>query len=214
MARVRDISWRATALGVFLTACALAGARPAAALTYTAIDLHPSGFTDSVAYGVGGGQQVGEGFMSNFSEHALLWTGTAASVVDLNPSGFTGSRALGASGGQQVGYGLGPDHALLWTGTAATAVDLNPSGFDISAAFGVAGGQQVGWGFLHATGAEHALLWSGTAASVVDLHPSGFTESEAFGVAGGQQVGDGRGLLRAATSTPSSGRARPRAPWT
>ncbi len=76
------------------------------------------------------------GSVTSGYEHALLWSGTAASAVDLNPSGIDLVYAYGISGGQQVGSGYGSAtggiiyHALLWSGTAASAVDLNPSGFD------------------------------------------------------------------------------------
>src|SRR5262245_10726589 len=89
------------------------------AATYTAIDLNPSGFTQSYANGISGNQQVGYGYGSatGNSYHALLWNGSAAGYVDLNPSGFTSSQAYGISGSQQVGYGRpgtgNNNHALL-----------------------------------------------------------------------------------------------------
>jgi hypothetical protein len=130
----------------------------------------------------------GSGAATGSYEHALLWSGTAASAVDLNPSGLRHSWAYGVSGSQQVGYGEGAatgnyDHALLWSGTATSAVDLNPGGFDNSLAYGTNGSQQVGYGYGAATGGNlHALLWSGTAGSALDLHqflPSGFASSYA-----------------------------------
>jgi hypothetical protein len=118
-------------LGVLLVAPA------ASADPYYAVNLGPSGFDYSVAYGVSESQQVGVGRVGPYgsSEHALLWSGTAASVIDLNPSGFSSSWATGVSGTQQVGVGYGGatggnrQHALLWSGTAASVIDLNPSGF-------------------------------------------------------------------------------------
>jgi hypothetical protein len=164
------------------------------------VDLHPSGFTNSSAYGISGSQQVGSGFGSatGFELHALLWSGTASSAVDLNPSGFTNSAAYGISGSQQVGNGVpaggGIAHALLWSGTASSAVDLNPSGFDVSLGYGTSGSQQVGYGAGPATGdAFHALLWSGTASSVVDLQSflsSDYSYSVAQGIdANGNVIG-------------------------
>ena len=190
-------------LGVVLAAVALGGASPEAAAHYIAIDLHPSsGFIDSRAVGVSGGQQVGEGFglvseVGFNSSQALLWAGSAASVVNLHPRGFTFSIPGGVSGGQQVGRGRGPAtgdrlHALLWAGSAESVIDLHPSGFFSSAGLRISGGQQVGIGNT-ARGEQHALLWAGSAASVVDLNPSGFNNSFAFGVSGGQQVGAGVG---------------------
>jgi probable HAF family extracellular repeat protein len=87
------------------------------------VDLNPSGFAVSQALGVSGGQQVGSGSpVAGGSTHALLWTGSAASVVDLHsflPAGFTDSVAIGIdSDGNIVGW-AGPAsggqiHAFLW----------------------------------------------------------------------------------------------------
>lgn len=158
---------------------------------FTAINLHPHGFTKSYALGVSGGQQVGVGVTSEGFNHALLWRGSAASVVDLTPSRWR-AEVHAVCGGQQVGYGDGPGtaggaHALLWRGSAASVVDLNPKRFEGSAALGTSGMQQVG------DGLGHALLWAESAGSVVDLHPRGFTQSFALGVSGGEQVGYGSG---------------------
>jgi len=170
------------------------------------VDLNPSGFNSgfSVSYAraICGTQQVGDGHGPSTGtgspEHALLWTGTAASYVDLNPTGFTSSYAYGTNGTYQVGYGTGPAtgyniyHALLWNGSAASCVDLNPGGFSQSYARGISGSQQAGYGTA-ANGNTHALLWEGTAASSVDLNPDGFTTSYAYGISGTQQVGYGSG---------------------
>jgi hypothetical protein len=155
---------------------------------YRAIDLGPSGFYDSMAFGVDGAVQVGYGdTLPIGGAHALMWSGTADSYVDLNPSGFDWSIANSVSGAQQVGRGEGAAtggtwHALLWSGNAASYVDLNPSGYERSMAFGTNGTQQVGEATYTEEGTIHALLWSGTAASAVDLHellPSGFVSSTA-----------------------------------
>src|SRR5437588_62977 len=170
---------------------------PAGTPSFIAIDLLPRGFTDSGAYGIFGGQQVGDGSgQATWGHtHALLWRGHAAGVVDLTPNWFVDAQTVGISGGQQVGWGSGlatwgHDHALLWSGSAASAVDLHPGAFANSAALGILGGQQVGWGSGPAAGGHHhALLWKGSAASVVDLHPAGFDSSEALGISGGRQAG-------------------------
>ena len=172
----------------------------------SAVDLHPSGFALSYGARNSGSQQIGYGNLDDSlnpatggPSHALLWSGTAASVVDLHPGGFTftDSRALGISGGQQVGTGRGFGtggnwRALLWSGTASSVVQLNPRGFTSSFGINISGSQQVGWGYGSATGNDpHALLWSGTARSAVDLNPSEFTWSFALGTSGSQQVGYG-----------------------
>jgi hypothetical protein len=168
---------------------------------YIAIDLTPSsGFSNFCgAFGVGGSEQVGRGSGSATGNnyHALLWSGSAASIVDLNPPGFSYSQFAATNGSQHVGWGYSPttgaaDQALLWTGTATSAVNLNPSGFSNSYALGISGSQQVGHGFGSPThSSDHALLWSGTAASVVDLNPTNFYSysSVAYATNGSQQVG-------------------------
>jgi hypothetical protein len=175
------------------------------------INLNPNQlFPQSFAFATSGTQQVGEGFrqFNDELEHALLWSGSAASAIDLNPTnltGFTSSVAQGIGGNQQVGFGyrqapVSSTHALLWSGTANSAVDLNPtnlSGFVVSQAYGTDGSRQVGQGSGSSTGNQyHALLWSGTAASAVDLQPTdltGFTSSTAQGIKGAQQVGSASG---------------------
>ncbi len=162
------------------------------------VDLNPAGYTQSAANGASGTTQVGYGYNGN-GQHALLWSGTAASAVDLNPAGYTYSLAYGASGTTQVGYSSGTatgnnSHAFLWNGTAASFVDLNPAGYTSSIANGASGTTQVGYGYGTATGNNtHALLWNGTAASAVDLDPAGYTYSLAQGVSGTMQVGYGGG---------------------
>ena len=174
--------------------------------TSSVVDLHPTAFTDSEAFGIGGAQQVGfagPSALPNIGTHAMLWSGTAASAVDLHPTGLAGfdrSVATGTDGMRQVGYANlavgGASHALLWSGTAASALDLHPTnlpGIDFSAANAINGLQQVGYGGGSGTGGkDHAMLWTGTAASAVDLHPTsfaGFDSSTALGTNGLAQVG-------------------------
>jgi hypothetical protein len=165
---------------------------PAHAVYYNVTILQPAG---AYAANAGGTSQVGYGNATvGGPDHALLWSGSAASYVDLNPAGYATSYATGASSTNQVGYGDPPgsnSHALLWSGTAASAVDLNPtSGYDYTKALAVGGGKEVGFGFTNSR--LHALLWSGTAASKVDLHPGGsYLDSVATGASDTKQVGYG-----------------------
>ena len=163
---------------------------------FTAIDLNPDGFSESWAYGISGGQQVGMGSgpATGNRTHALLWRGNAADVVDLDPRGFDISWATSISGGKQVGAGRPAGiHALLWHGSAASVVNLQPKAFGRSEATGISGGEQVGWGEFMGeyTPQSHALLWRGSATSVVDLNPRGFDASWAVSISGGEQVGFG-----------------------
>lgn len=165
----------------------------------SAVALNPSGYDQSEAAGVGGGQQVGwgEGSPTGGAENALLWTGSAGSALNLNPSGYSSSIAYGTNGTQQVGQavnGDGSQHALLWNGSATNYVDLGPSFLADggSVAYGVGGNQQVGAGFGSATDEnDHALLWTGTAGSAVDLNPTGYDSSYANATNGAEQVGYG-----------------------
>ena len=146
--------------------------------------LHPTGATQSFAFGASGSQQVGSARVGG-RDRASLWNGTAASWTDLNPAGATESVANSTSGSQQVGYAQvgGSNRASLWTGTAASWTDLNPAGSTQSTAWGTSGSQQVG--FATVGGITRASLWTGTAASWVDLHallPAGFVESFAQGI--------------------------------
>lgn len=165
----------------------------------SAVDLHPAGYLNSTALGISdtGTNQAGYGTVpipetaGSVRLHALLWSGSAASVVDIHPAGFTDSQALGFSGDSQFGYGITPDpnsrtHALLWHGTAASVVDLHPAGFGSSRTFGGSATSQVGIG-----DGGQALLWHGTAESVVSLHPAGFYLSQALGASESSQVGFG-----------------------
>jgi hypothetical protein len=97
----------------------------------SAVDLNPSAYTSSIAYGVGGAQQVGEGQGSGSPQHAMLWTGSASTAIDLNPSsqGITVSLANDTNGTVQAGWGFGSstggyDEAYMWSGSANSAVDL------------------------------------------------------------------------------------------
>jgi hypothetical protein len=123
----------------------------------------PHGFIQSDAYGVEGGQQVGDG-----DGHALLWKGSADSYVVLNPSGFTYSYAFGTDGARQVGYGYGAatslkNHALLWNGTADGFVDLQTflptSSFVSSEAYSISGNTVYGYA-EDTSGNFHAIAWT------------------------------------------------------
>jgi hypothetical protein len=153
--------------------------------TNAVTDLHPAGFTWSLAAGVGDGEQVGHGVKGN-SLHALLWNGSN-DAIDLQPVGFASSSATATSNGKQVGWGSGIPtgnklHALLWYGSNS-ATDLNPVGYAMSEAHGTNGEEQVGWGYLTAADSRgHALLWNDTADAVdlSSLLPANFSESYAY----------------------------------
>jgi hypothetical protein len=143
------------------------------------VDLHPTGYDWSAAWGTDGSVQVGQGGPGPgypFQPHALMWTGTAASVVDLHPAGFDISTATDVDAGRQVGIashypdmGQHRDEAHLWSGSAASAVSLHPPGYVHSEARAIAGNYQAGLAYTPEF-VSHAMLWKGTAASALDLH--------------------------------------------
>ena len=74
-------------MALFAVIVLVAGtAAQAVVVSYIAVDLNPSGFTESFADDISGTQQVGEGSGSatGGNGHALLWNGSAASYVDLD----------------------------------------------------------------------------------------------------------------------------------
>jgi hypothetical protein len=168
------------------------------AVTYTAALLHPPALAKSLGNGNSNAHQVGYGSTSTTisTEHALLWTDTAASVVDLNPAGYaySGLHATDDSINKHVGYGAltgtpNNPHALLWSGTNTTPVDLHPSGYSYSYGLDISSTRQVGYALLTTTSKQHAMLWTSIAASAVDLHPSGYVESGAFATISSKQFG-------------------------
>ena len=190
------------------------------------VDLHPAGYNYSKALGVHDGQQVGyasslpyptvtaDSLGYHTTSHALLWSGTAASVVDLHPAGYDASEASATNGVQQGGWvysaALVSQHAAVWSGTADSVVDLHPAGYTDSKVTGLSASKQVGEGWVGPAGlpgsVRHALVWQGTADSVVDLNqylPAGYTHGVATGVdANGNVVGY-------AYNAPPSGTAMP-----
>src|SRR5438045_3144139 len=83
----------------------VATAAACAAVPYTVTSLGIGIFSETLGYGISATQQVGYGNGPS-QTHALLWSGTPASVVDLHPAAYLDSQAYGVSGGQQVGRGL------------------------------------------------------------------------------------------------------------
>ena len=138
------------------------------------IDLHPSttAYAESELLGVSGTKQVGYAMPAGTStQHAMLWSGTAASAVDLTPSNVTSAYAWAAYGSVQAGCGVPApattSHALLWKGTSASMVDLHPSTFTSSCVRAVYKGIEAGYGSVGTS--THALVWTGSAKSAVDL---------------------------------------------
>jgi hypothetical protein len=164
------------------TELVLGAAVAVGALTMTAhaqwsvVNLNPTsqgwGYA-SAAFGVQGGQQVGETLQPGLYWNAGLWTGTAESWVAL-AGGANTSRAYGVYGGRQVGftrstlrprppypYSYYPSRASLWTGSAGSLVDLHietpgaEPGWSV--AYGVYGDRVVGEADVPFT---QAIVWT------------------------------------------------------
>lgn len=149
--------------------------------------------------------QAGVAFDDSFQvNHAIFWTGTAASALDLDPSTdpFIESEANGIASDGSGGYNVAGlvryptdnahagTYAEVWhiTGTSFTATELAiPAGFGFTQATGIAGNLIVGHGNA-ADGREHALLWDPTLGTVTDLNTlvtnlnSDYTDTFATGI--------------------------------
>ena len=120
---------------------AILSARPQAFLwrgtSASAVNLHSAAYSFTYANATNGVQQVGRGMVTigtqDVHSHALVWSGTAASVVDLNqfmPSGFTDAEATGIdAAGNIVGWAsTGPSnipanvHAVIWAPSVAAPI--------------------------------------------------------------------------------------------
>lgn len=109
-----------------------------------ATSLHPAtGYSFSTVRGISATNQVGDASPSSGGNHAMLWTGSAASFVDLHPAGWLMSFGRGTNGTDAVGYvddGGGTQHAAVWLGSAHTFLDLHSflgPGFTSSVAYGI-----------------------------------------------------------------------------
>lgn len=161
----------------------------AASTGWTVTNLHPAGATESIAYGLREGQQVGWATLSG-AHHAGLWNGTAASWTDLHPANATMSRAYAVDHGQQVGIAVltssAAERPSRWNGTASSWSNLKPdapSG-QASAAISTAFAGHVAIG-----GWNHAGTWSADTQAFTDLHPSGVVLSQLHGMDDSQRVG-------------------------
>jgi autotransporter-associated beta strand protein len=92
----------------------------------SAVDLNPTGFSQSYANATNGSIQVGYGYENN-DNHALLWSGTAASAFDLNTGlpaayGFVSAQAFRVNAAGDIwGIGYTPyfGYAVEWVPGAA-----------------------------------------------------------------------------------------------
>lgn len=166
----------------------------------SAVDLNPNGIMSSMALGVGGDQQVGQGFTTSGRSVALVWTGSVSSALDL----ANDATAVATNGKQQVGYGSAAGtgnavHALLWAGTANSMIDLEnflPSPFGSSWAASIdSAGDVFGW--AGRPGGLYAVEWLPHPVLAGDANLDGtvgFDDLEAlarhYGQAGGWVQGD------------------------
>ena len=157
---------------------------------WTVVILHPTGASNSQAFSVGGGQQVGGVALAGGIQYASLWNSIAEPWVNLNPGGehfLLRTAFMVASRWVWSNWVWVRRCASLWTGTATSWVDLSPSGSIDSWRVGC--GRQPTGGASQRRRLQHASLWSGSAASWIDLHPVGPNHSYAYNASGGQQVG-------------------------
>lgn len=179
------------------------------AATGVAVDLGDGG-NGAMAYGVGGGVQVG--FVNKGGAAAALWRGSRGSQVVLHPKDAVVSVANDTDGFRQVGY-AGYDvrvrqeaakgnkyqrfnYAYVWTGTAASGGSIHPypvnslPGIVLSQSYALAvngdwivgyAGDQTKFG---TPAYSHAIVWDAGLNSV-DLNaylPAGFVGAQALAV--------------------------------
>lgn len=147
----------------------------------TFTSLHPaSGYTLSYANDTDGTHQFGYAEDSGGNDHAMMWTGTAASATPLNPPGSRASRIYSTAAGRQVGDAeypppdLGNRKAGYWTGTAASFTLLPvPAGTVSSDAIAISpDGQSFGGQILNSA-FNTAFLWRNSGAIQIPLNPAG-----------------------------------------
>lgn len=179
------------------------------ATTGAATDLGGDG-NGAIAYGVGGGTQVGVVYKA--LANAALWRGSRGSLVLLHPKNAVVSIANGTDGARQVGY-AGFDirvrqeaakgnkdqrfnYAFAWSGSSASGVNIHPypvnaqPGVNLtqSYALGVNGGWIVGYaGDATKSGTpaySHAIVWGADYSSYdLNVHlPAGFVGAQAVAV--------------------------------
>lgn len=157
------------------------------------VDLNPAGFDKSQVTHVGGGHQVGYGYIVGAQDHALLWSGTAESAIDLSPNGYRSSRAIGLLGDVQLGYATpditgAHDHAVLWHGSAESVIDLNGDLYSSAAMDISEEGIVVGGGYTTtATSVRRAMAWDVNSGTQIDLQsvlPSNIKQSMALDIEG------------------------------
>lgn len=180
------------------------------AITGAAVNLGDGG-NHSIAYGTGGGVQVG--VLTKGTATAVLWRGDRRTQVSLHPRGAVVSVASATDGARQVGY-AGFDirvraeaakgakeqrfnYAHVWSGSAASGLNIHPypanpiAGANLtqSWALGVNGSWIVGYaGDATKSGTpafSHAIVWDADFQSV-DLNaflPAGFVGAQALSVA-------------------------------
>ena len=113
------------------------------------VSLHPAGWDGSDVYSVSEGQQAGSVYRQeldgSYSNHACVWSSTAASFIDINPAAITNrSEASGIHRGRICGrirLQGNLNHAVYWSSPSADAfVDLHsflPSDYERSQAHGI-----------------------------------------------------------------------------
>ncbi|MEW5884745.1 MAG: PEP-CTERM sorting domain-containing protein [Armatimonadota bacterium] len=154
------------------------------------VDLHPKGAVNSMAFGAGGGLQVGTVLPESGPRYAALWRGSRDSILSLHVNGFDGTVAYATDGVYQVGTAstIQTTQAYVWQGSAESARNITPPGATSARAFDIHEGMIVGSASF---GREdgRAMMWDASTGDAIDLRPPGFGISSARGIFGNQQVG-------------------------
>jgi hypothetical protein len=169
--------------------------------TWTATDIHPSGYSVSLVNDVQGSTGVGMAMVNNYG-HAYMWNLGSQSGQDLNPTIAEDSEAFAQWNGRQGGavrWGTTSDYtAIVWLGSRDSYVDMNPDGVISSSIQAMASYDDycISGGAVN----HHAAFWSGfNRNSFTDVNPVGYFSSQinAIKVVDGTVYAVGTGVTQA-----------------
>lgn len=163
------------------------------------IDLHPSGYLQSMAAAADGSNTVGDVFDGS-KWAAAVWNGSSNSPTIIHPaSGYASTHALGIAGSRIVGMGyenVTERRALVWDGINSTPRSLHDDElFSETIANETDGVNVVGGGWRGGNqGFNSAIVWKGPGLVLTNLHPKEtmMRNTYANAVSGNTVVGEGQ----------------------
>jgi hypothetical protein len=163
------------------------------------VNLHPSGYSNSMAYGLDGNTTVGE-VLDASGWKAALWDGSTNTPTILHPAlEYSSTHAHAVKGTRIVGYGFSNTmgRALVWNGANTSPLSLHRDDlYSETFASETDGVNVVGFGITGGTWARnHALVWKGAGLTLTNLHPTTALFSSTFANAVSGTIITGYGQL-------------------